>query len=187
MSTIACLGWGSLIWDPRTLPIQRHWFQDGPFIPVEFARQSSDSRLTLVVEPNAKPVRTLWATMDDMNLDAAIEALRSREGIPKSAKNKIGHWSVGDEPPSVIPDLPGWVRSRGVESVIWTALGPKFDGNNGKAPSVDQAVQYLRSLSGSVRDEAEKYVRNAPPQIDTDHRRRFEAELGWSVSPFRSA
>ena len=180
MSTIACLGWGSLIWDPRTLPIQRYWFQDGPFIPVEFARQSSDGRLTLVIEPNAKLVRTLWAVMDDMDLDIAIEALRSREGIPKSAKNKIGHWSIGEEPPSDIPDLTEWVRSRGIESVIWTALGPKFNNNNDEVLSVVQAVQYLRNLSGLARDEAEKYVRHAPPpQIDTDYRRRFEAELGW--------
>lgn len=35
--------------------------------------------------------------MDDVNLDAAIEALRSRKGIPKSTKNKIGHWSIGEE------------------------------------------------------------------------------------------
>ncbi len=185
MGNIACLSWGSLIWDPRTLPIQRHWFQDGPLISVEFARQSSDGRLTLVIEPNAKPVRSLWAVMDDMNLVAAIEALRSREGIPKSAKNKIGHWSSGEKDPNVIPDLPEWVRSRGIESVIWTALGPKFNNSDGEVPSVEQAVEYLRGLSGSVRDEAEKYVRNAPPQIDTDYRRRFEAELGWS--PFRLA
>ena len=149
-------------------------------ISVEFSRQSSDGRLTLVIEPNAKPVRSLWAVMDNMELDAAVEALRSREGIPKSAKNKIGYWSIGDESPSNIPDLSEWVRSRGVESVIWTALGPKFNNNNGEVPSVEQAVQYFKGLSGSVRDEAEKYVRNAPTQIDTDYRRRFEAELGWS-------
>jgi len=148
-------------------------------ISVEFARQSSNGRLTLVIEPNAKPVRSLWAVMDNMELEAAVEVLRSREGIPKSAKNKIGRWSIGDESSSDIPDLPEWVRSRGIESVIWTALGPKFNNNDGEAPSVEQAVQYIRNLSGSARDEAEKYVRHAPPQIDTDYRRRFEAELGW--------
>ncbi len=185
MGNIACLGWGSLIWDPRTLPIQRHWFQDGPLISVEFARQSSDGRLTLVIEPNAKPVRSLWAVMDDMDLDDAIEALRSRENISKKAVSKIGHWSIGEESPDDIPDLPEWNRGRGIESVIWTALGPKFNKKDDEVPVADQAVQYLRSLSGSVRDEAEKYVRNAPPQIDTDYRRRFEAELGWS--PMRPA
>jgi len=180
MANIACIGWGSLIWDPRELPIQRKWFDDGPLIPVEFARQSCDGRLTLVIVSNANPVRALWAIMDDMNLDAAIEALRKREGIPKSAINKIGHWSTGEEVPRDIPDLPAWAVGKGIEAVVWTALGPKFDGNDGHVPTLEEAVEYLRTLSGAVRDEAERYVRRAPVQIDTYYRRRFEAEFGWS-------
>jgi len=37
---IACIGWGSLIWDPRDLLVQREWFKDGALLPVEFARQA---------------------------------------------------------------------------------------------------------------------------------------------------
>jgi hypothetical protein len=40
-----------LIWDPRELPIQRQWFEDGPLVPLEFARQSNDGRMTFVIQP----------------------------------------------------------------------------------------------------------------------------------------
>lgn len=182
MTTIACLGWGSLVWDSRELPIQRKWFEDGPLMPVEFVRQSANGRLTLAIEPNAIPVRTLWAIMDDMNLDSAIEALRKREEIPKSAIGKIGRWSAREDAPKDVPSLPVWAENHGIESVVWTALGPKFNDNNDRVPTADEAVEYLRTLTGAVRDEAERYVCRTPAQIDTYYRRRFEAEFGWSAN-----
>ena len=62
MATIACLGWGSLTWDLRELPIQRYWFNDGPLVPVEFARQCSapgflDSGLTVFASTLPRPAR----------------------------------------------------------------------------------------------------------------------------------
>jgi hypothetical protein len=178
--TIACLGWGSLIWDPGSLPIQRRWFEDGPFVPVEFTRQSSDGRITLVVEPTAAPVRVLWAVMLATELQAAREALRDRERITGNDwTSRIGSWQRGESVPQLMPELNNWAQAHGLDAVIWTALGPRFN-NREAAPTVDQVVGYLRTLTGTTRDAAERYVRCAPRQIDTEYRRRIEAELGWS-------
>ena len=180
MARIACLAWGSLVWDPRDLPIQREWFADGPFVQVEFARQSRDGRIPLVLEADAPPVRSLWAIMDATDLGEAKSALRQREGIPKNNGFAIGDWSKGKTSPQMIFDLPEWAASNSVECVVWTALRSKFNGQNGCTPKIEQVLKYLRGLTGSKRDIAERYIRCAPRQIDTPYRRCMEAALGWT-------
>jgi hypothetical protein len=176
---IACIGWGSLIWDPRELPIQRQWFNDGPFVKLELARRSKDDRITLVIENTAAPVRTLWAVMDTSDLHKARRALQQREGIPdKNSELHVGHWTAGDASPQEIPDISRWAQSHSLDAVVWTALPPKFELE--RTPSIAEVLIHLRSLGGCKRDNAERYIRLAPRQIDTAYRRRIEAELGWS-------
>jgi hypothetical protein len=50
---IAVIGWGSLIWCPGSLRIQTAWHNDGPSLPIEFARILKDGRLTLVIRPGS--------------------------------------------------------------------------------------------------------------------------------------
>jgi hypothetical protein len=175
---IAVLGWGSLVWDPRELPIRRTWFKDGPMIRVEFARQSRDGRITLVLVPTAAPVRSLWTIMNTPDLREAQAALRNREGGIRS--EHIGSWSVGGTPPEHVLQLEHWARSRSVSDVIWTALPPKFEDVEERTPSADEVISYLQTLKGSIRHEAMKYIRRAPMQIDSAYRRRIEAELQWT-------
>lgn len=180
-SAIACLGWGSLIWDPRALAIKHHWLTDGPFIHVEFARQSQDSRITLVLTEGASPVPSLWALMDTADLVSAKSNLCIREGIPRRNEVKyIGSWSTDCPSPPLIPNLAEWALTHDISHVIWTNLPPKFNGVE-TTPSSAQVVRYLAGLKGEQRDEAERYVRLAPQQIDTAYRRHIEAALQWMV------
>ena len=185
MTIIACLGWGSLVWDPRELPIQRNWFEDGPFIHVEFARQSQDGKITLVLEPKATPVRSLWAVMDTTDIGAARKALRMREGIlERNEQSHIGSWSAGqtaDQPmPKCVLGISDWAQARSVHHVVWTALPPKFE-EIVQTPTQENVIQYLKGLTGTQRDNAERYIRFTPIQIDTTYRRGIEAALQWTA------
>lgn len=181
MTVIACLGWGSLVWDPRELPTQRTWFEDGPLLPIEFARKSDDGRITLVITDGVSLVRSLWAMMDTDNLDGAREALRAREGIQKkNFLNHVGSWPVKNGVVAPIPNkLESWAQSKGLDAVIWTALPTKSPNDEARMPTGDEVVQHLRQLTGTKRDNAERYIRRTPRQIDTAYRRRIESELGW--------
>lgn len=175
MAAIACLGWGSLIWDPRELPLASKWCDDGPLVRVEFARESNDGRVTLVLHPTAHPVRSLWAMMKAADIEAARRDLGSREGIPKRRwVELVGAWP--EDGSECILGLEEWAEERRLDAVVWTALGANFHAGQ---PLGDQVIGHLRSLVGARRDKAEEYVRRAPRQIDTEVRRRIENDLGW--------
>lgn len=179
---IACIGWGSLIWQPKSLLIRREWFKDGPFLPVEFARQSKDGRLTLVITEKAKPVRTLWALMATDNIDMAKNSLLVREGIPnKNIESSIGSIKCTEETENNIElTIKEWAIRQGVDAVIWTNLSAKFQGTERREPNMDEAIAYLKSLDVYTKSIAEEYIRKTPQQIDTDFRRKFETEFGWT-------
>lgn len=187
---IACLGWGSLVWDPRELPIRRKWFDDGPMIKVEFLRQSNDGRLTLVLHKSGTFVRCLWALMDSGDLAQAKDALRRREGISdkqiEDNPELIWTWEAGGAGNELIVGLPKWAESQGIDAVVWTALSAKFrfkpkSKPEYRPPTPKQAIAYLNGLRGSERDLAEHYIRRTPKQVDTAYRRMFEADLGWTA------
>lgn len=186
MPTIACLGWGSLIWHQGSLPIVGDWQPDGPSLALEFARQSTRGMnadaLTLVVVPGYVPrVTSLWVRLSVETPEAAREALRVREGVGEPRREVwIGLWRNTDTAAPAIPEIPSWAQQHDVSAVVWTALPPRFSGQDGLAPSADEAVNYLRGLTGEPRETAERYVRKAHPQIDTPYRQRFVAEFGWT-------
>ena len=180
MPRTACLGSGSLVWNPGKLPIQRVWFQDYPFIHVDFLRGSDSGCLTLVLHESAPAVRSLWAVMNTTDVDQARRELGIRERCEKTLDRNIHVWQQGRIAPRLIVELEEWARAHSVEAVIWTGLPPKRNGKNGEYPTIDQALEYLGNLSEEKRKEAEQYIRYSPPQIDTPYRRKFEGALQWT-------
>ncbi len=161
---IACLGWGSLIWD------RARFLSGGSGSTTGHLRQLSSpvnprtGRVTLVIDQSAAPVRLLWAQMTTTDLSRAKESLRDREQLTaKEWSSFIGSWQRGDPAPDTIPSLSAWAEARGAEAVIWTALGPKFNGKDRKSPSGEEAIAYLNTLTGPQRDNAKQYIDRIPP------------------------
>ena len=175
---IACLGWGSLTWNPESLLVDKSWFTDGPSVQVEFLRQSKDDRMTLVLDESAAPVPSLWARMTTNDIGAAVSSLQARE---RTSKRNIGIWTTGDNSPSLIFDLPAWAAGHHLDAVIWTNLGRKF-GKLKRAATADEVIAHLNRLTGQKLRDAEEYVRRAPRQIATPYRKKIVEALGWGHS-----
>lgn len=178
-----CLGWGSLVWCPKTLPVSGAWSIDGPELPVEFARESKDRRITLVICEGVPAVRTLWAVLQVATLAEAMKALAVREGIgDDNIKHSVGHWSPEKRSKGRAADIvAAWAEGREVDGVVWTALKPRMAGVQ-RTPSVIEVINHLSSLKGVERDVAEEYVRLAPRQITTPYRLAIEEALGWMAA-----
>jgi hypothetical protein len=178
---IACLGWGSLVWNPADLPIAGGWRPDGPALPVEFTRQSKDGRMTLVITDGAMPQTVFWSELNARSPDEARKALGAREGVPKAnTPSSIGLWESGVLPSDAVTRaIADWAAAAKLDGVVWTALPPKF-GDKAITPTADQVIAYLAGLQGEPRRLAEEYVRRAPSQIATAYRRGIEGALGWT-------
>jgi hypothetical protein len=175
--TFCCLGWGSLIWCQKSLPVRGEWKADGPALPIEFARESKDKRITLVICDRAPDVRVLWAVLDVATLDDAKKKLKDRE---ETTPENIGWWSpAGASPYTGAAAIGQWARGRDLDGVVWTALGPKIGGVD-RFPSLHEVLQHLHDLRGTDRKRAEEYIRLAPRQIVTPYRTAIEKAFHWT-------
>lgn len=176
---IACVGWGSLIWRPETLKIQKKWFEDGPILPIEFSRISDDDRVTLIIDKEGTPVSTLWALMTTNDLSIAIASLKEREKVTNdnTIKSVLITDRDADEIKSVIIK---WLITKHLDAAIWTGLSFSKK-TNFKRPTIDFILNHLKNkLDYNQRKVAEEYIRKAPKQIDTEYRRKIEFAFGWT-------
>jgi len=178
---IACLGWGSLVWKSGELQIRGKWFEDGPFLPIEFCRQSNNGRITLVLVEGKQLVRSLWAILACETLSEAKKNLAERENIKEENIDKhIGFWEKsGKSTGKYAAVISEWASKLKLDAVVWTDLPPKFNNKDNKVPTSQEVISYLKGLSIEKRRLAEEYIRNAPPQIDTDYRREIMLKLNW--------
>lgn len=179
---IACLGWGSLIWKAAELPISSDWFADGPWLPIEFAREGDSGELATVLCEGVAEVRALWACLAVATLDEAREALREREGVPKEQPECIGSWPNGPQSPFQ-QRIGIWAREQGLDAVVWTALPPRSGGLNQRMPTVEAALDYLRKLDHDRQAHARDYIRRTPAAIDTPYRRVIADTFNWQPIP----
>jgi len=185
---VACLGWGSLLWDPRTLPMAEAFRAEGPALPIEFSRVAMDGRVTLVIDPRAMPIQTYCARMDVESLDEAIRGLGIREKIaPERFRDWIGVQTrddpdrdSGETTDGVRAEIAGWLAEQPLDAVAWTALPSRAPDGKHERPSLDSLLAHLDRLEGSALCRAEEYIRRAPETVRTPRRMRFEEEFGWS-------
>ncbi len=180
----AVLAWGSLVWAPRNrygeLVMAGDWQEDGPRLPIEFARISSDRRLTLVIVPGYPHLtRTHWTVSAFEDLDAARANLARREtNAPIGRIHGVGpDGPLGDPAAATVEAVGGWLAERPyLDAAVWTGLGP---GPRWGAEgwSLDAAVAHVAGLVGEERDRALEYVRNAPRSVDTPVRRALQRLL----------
>lgn len=174
---IACIGWGSLIWNPSDLKIKGKWFYDGPYLPIEFARQSTNGRITLVIEENSAPIQTMWILMNTNDINEASESLRKREGTIKKHIHKIG---INDTPEnSVQKSIHNWLQIKEIDFAIWTGLPSKFNNKNSYSPNYHEIIHYIDSCKPETFNLIKEYFINTPKQIDTEIRRRINENYNW--------
>lgn len=191
---IACLAWGSLVWDPRTLPLAGPFRLEGPRLPVEFSRVSLDGRVTLVLDGSVPASPTYCGLLAIGDLDEAVEALAERERIVAAERGRFvgalvrrdgrGATSArgdgrGETDPELVSAIASWLETRALDAVLWTALPSRGPAGEATRPGFDRLLAHLESLEGEARARAEEYVRRAPRLVRTPHRAQLETRLGW--------
>jgi len=169
---IAILGWGSLIWDQGELKIvDNKWYEDGPLLPIEYARISTGGRLTLVIKPGWQNVTCLYAISEFKDLEEARTNLMEREGSPL---HRIGYYNfltdqvqIRQLNKPVIQNLMAWKGQRDIDAVIWTDLPPNFRDSRNLEFNLKNIGVILESLTRDEFVSAKKYIESTPEQVKT--------------------
>jgi hypothetical protein len=183
VTTIAILGWGSLLWDKAHKDFdERHedWTLDGPVLKLEFSRKSASRRdaLTLVIDPaHGQECQVAYALSKRTNPEEAISDLCARE---KMGEKYIGCCFADDSrrqgrDTNSIDVILQWAKDKSIDVVLWTDLPGSFDGVP-KKDFLNAAVNHLQQLPPEGKALAAEYVWCAPHFIITPLRQVLQAE-----------
>ncbi|MCK1744158.1 hypothetical protein IVA80_25805 [Bradyrhizobium sp. 139] len=175
---IAVLGWGSVVWNAGSLHLEGRFQCDGPALPIEFCRVSRDGRLTLVIDQRVgTPCKTYSAKSAFVDIHQAVSDLVAREKTPGPARigfvdliRDIGNEDVKARQPRTFQMICEWMREKGFDGAVWTALPAKFKPITNRAFSVQAGLQYLEGLAPDKLSLALNYIRMAPPEVLTPFR-----------------
>ena len=172
---ISILAWGSLVWDRKDLAIGADFAPAGPWLPVEFCRVSRDGCLTLVIdEAFGAPCITYSALSTFDDLEAAIENLRIREGMPNregvgfvAPRHRRQSATALARHPRAVKTITEWTSAQGFDAAIWTALASNFEEKTHTSFSIEAAIRHLEALDEETLGSALRYIRQAPAQVKT--------------------
>ena len=179
-----------MIPNPRELLINKEtpWNDDGPSLPIEYARISRGNRLTLVLYDKAEPISTLWSIMLTNKLDVAKENLRIREGM--NSTRQIGFVDLVRDQHSDFSDtkdiaaVTEWARSKSIDAVIWTGLKSNFEsklyeiyGGQRRPVNIENINWFLNKLSSKEFNNVKDYILSTPKSTITGLRMSIESVI----------
>jgi len=180
-SSIAILGWGSLLWDDNEKFDSQHgpWFCDGPKIKIEFSRISCRRKnaLTLVIDiKNGQKVEVSYCLSKRTELVYAIKDLEEREESRRIGFTCVKSGLRCSRHKFVESSIAEWAKSKSFEQVIWTDLESNFLEEKKIDFTVDNAVAHIKGLTKEGRYKAAEYIFNAPAYVQTSLRTKLMNE-----------
>src|SRR5213595_34569 len=169
---IAILGWGSLIKEPRDLPIVGEWQPGGPKLWIEFSRISRRGEraccLTLVIDEKCESeVTTFHVLSRRSELSQAIADLQERE---ETSADDIGFCEIAtgrfapnafSRHPKSCERIRAWAIDKKLDAGVWTALPRRFKDAIGIPFTPAAALEYVNGLPAATKQKALAYIHAA--------------------------
>lgn len=164
---IVYLAWGSLYWNPDTLPVE-NWKYSSLQLPLEFSRISDKGkgRLTLVIDEKKGTENNIWyGNSTEKNVNNAIKGLRERE---KTVVKNVGYINLRDGKKrntnlseKLLDRIVRWGESEEIDVIIWTDLKSNWYDIMGTEYSNKGAYEYFRNSELEIRLKILEYLYKA--------------------------